>query len=77
MNRVVKVGLNSNRFSALVSFSYNVGCGALTGSTLLKLLNQGKYGAVCGELRKWVHGGGRRLPGLVRRREAECVLWNA
>jgi lysozyme len=77
VNNAVKVALNSNRFSALVSFSFNVGCGALQGSTLLRILNQGNYGGVCTELKKWVNGGGRRLPGLVRRRDAECVLFNA
>jgi len=73
----VKVPLNSNQFSALVSFSFNVGCGAFQGSTLLKLLNQRNYGAVCPELKKWVNGGGRQLPGLVRRRNAECAFFNS
>lgn len=77
VNNAAKVPLNGNQFSALVSFSYNVGCGALGGSTLLKLLNQRNYGAICTELRKWVYGGGRILPGLVRRREAECKLFTS
>src|SRR5215470_8504274 len=42
----VKVPLNQNQYDALVSFAYNVGAGAFQKSTLLKLLNQGKYDAV-------------------------------
>jgi len=71
VNSRVKVPLNGNQFSALVSFTYNLGCGSLSSSTLLRLLNQGNYGSVCGQLKLWVNAGGRPLPGLVRRRNAE------
>lgn len=77
VNSNVKVPINSNQFSSLVSFSFNVGCGALQGSTLLRQLNARNYGQVCPELKKWVNGGGRRLPGLVRRRDAECALFSS
>jgi lysozyme len=77
VNSNVKVPINSNQFSALVSFSFNVGCGALQGSTLLRLLNQRQYNNVCTELKKWIYAGGRILPGLVRRRNAECDLFNS
>ena len=76
VSAAVKVPLNSDQFSALVSFSFNVGCGALGGSTLLKLLNQRQYAQVCPQLKRWIYAGGRILPGLVRRRDAECKLFS-
>ena len=76
INRLVLRTLNQNRFDALVSFAFNVGCGAFEDSTLLRKLNNGEYHRVCDELMRWIHGGGEVLPGLVRRREAECELFN-
>ena len=75
VDRLVKVPLTQNQFDALVSFTYNVGEGALAKSTLLKKLNAGQYDAVPAELMKWTKGGGKELPGLVRRRRAECAMW--
>jgi lysozyme len=71
----VKVPLTQNQFDALVSFVFNVGVGAFQKSTLLKKLNAGNYDAVPGELMKWTKGGGKELPGLVRRRRAEAAMW--
>lgn len=62
------------RIGALVDFAYNLGTGALKSSTLRKRVNAGDWSAVPRELRKWVRGGGRVLPGLVHRREAEAAL---
>jgi lysozyme len=76
VHNAVKVPLNSNQFSALVDFAYNLGCGSLESSTLLKLLNEGNYGAVCPQLKRWVYAGGQVFPGLVSRRDAECNLFN-
>lgn len=75
VDRLVTVPLTQNQFDALVSFTFNVGEGALTKSTLLKKLNAGNYDAVPAELMKWTKGGGKELPGLVRRRRAECAMW--
>lgn len=75
VERLVKVQLTDNQFSALVSFVYNVGEGAFAKSTLLKKLNAGNYDAVPGELAKWNKAGGKRLQGLVNRRAAEAGLW--
>lgn len=69
------VTLNQERLDALVSFCLNVGEGAFARSTLLEKLNQGDHAAVATELRKWVRGGGKTLPGLVRRRAAEAELY--
>ena len=76
LKTLVKVPLNQNQFGALVSFTFNVGATAVAQSTLLKKLNAGEYEAIPAELKRWNKGGGKVLPGLVRRREAECELWN-
>lgn len=65
---------NPQRLAALIDFTFNLGAGALKGSTLRKRVNAGDWDAVPGELRKWNRGGGRVLRGLVLRREAEVVL---
>lgn len=72
---LVTVRLHQREFDALVSFAYNVGAGNFARSTLLRRLNAGERSAVPGELRKWVKAGGRELPGLIRRREAEGRLF--
>jgi lysozyme len=77
VNNGVEVELSQNQFDALVSFCFNVGAGAFRNSTLMKLLNQGQYGDVPAQLRRWVHCGGEVVQGLVRRREHEIALWKA
>jgi GH24 family phage-related lysozyme (muramidase) len=76
VNQQVQVVLTQYQFDALVSFVFNVGAGAFGGSTLLLRLNQGEYKAVPAELMRWVNSGGRPLPGLVRRRRTEGVLFS-
>lgn len=75
IERLVKVPLNQNQFDALTSFVYNCGVGALQSSTLLKVLNQGKYEQVPSQLMRWVNAGGKRYEGLVRRRATEGALF--
>lgn len=76
VNFVVEVPVNYNEFSALVSFTYNVGPGNLVKSTLLKLLNGDATRAVVAEqFLRWNKAGGKVLPGLTRRRAAERVLF--
>ena len=74
---LVKVELTQNQFDVLVDFAYNAGVGALKSSTLLRKVNAGKFDDVPAELMKWTKGGGKVLPGLVRRRQAAVVWWNA
>lgn len=62
------------RLAAILDFAFNLGNGALAGSTLRKRINAGQWEDVPAELRKWVRGGGRVLPGLVKRRDAEAKL---
>lgn len=71
----VKVALNQHQFDALASFIYNVGPGAFEKSTLLKMLNAGDVQGAADQFGKWVNGGGKTLPGLVRRRAAERDLF--
>ena len=75
VNRYVKVVLNQNQFDALVDFAYNAGAKNLLTSTLLKKLNAGDYEGASKEFGKWIYGGGKKLNGLIRRREAERQLF--
>lgn len=77
VTRLVRVCINQNQFDALVDFAYNLGVRALEGSTLLKKLNAGDYAGAAAEFPKWNKAGGKVLPGLVRRREAERSLFLA
>lgn len=72
------VPLSRNEWDAYVSFAYNVGSAAFCRSTLLRKLKEQPpdYLGACNELLRWTKAGGRELPGLVRRRQAEhkqCV----
>lgn len=62
------------RLAAIVDFTFNLGAGRLQTSTLRRRINQRDWAAAASELRRWVYGGGKVLPGLVTRREAE-VAW--
>ena len=75
VRKYVKVDLTQGQFDALVDFAYNAGVGALAKSTLLKKVNAEKFDEVPAEFMKWTKGGGKELPGLVRRRRAEVKLW--
>lgn len=75
VRHLVKVPLNQHEFDALVSFSFNLGLGALRESTLLRKLNAGERASVPAEMARWDKAGGRTLPGLTRRRRAEGRLF--
>lgn len=77
VERLVKVPLTQGQFDALVSFSYNVGAGALEGSTLLRLLNAGDYDGARGQFGRWTKAAGVELAGLVRRRAREAEVFGA
>ena len=61
------------RLAAIVDFTFNLGAGRLQTSTLRRRINQRDWGAAGQDLRRWVYGGGKVLPGLVSRREAEAA----
>ena len=62
------------RLAAIADFTFNLGGGRLQISTLRRRVNQRDWAATATELRRWVYGGGRVLPGLVARRGAEVDL---
>lgn len=66
---------HQGRFDALVSFSFNVGLGNLQRSKLRMKHNRGDYEEAADEFMKWTKGGGRVLPGLVKRRVDERSLY--
>jgi lysozyme len=72
---LVRVPLTQGQFDALVDFCFNLGEGRLAGSTLLRELNAGLYAAAGQQLLAWDHAGGKVIPGLKARREAELALW--
>ena len=76
VNSYVTSTLNDNQFSALVSFTYNLGPANLRSSTLLKKVNRDPNDpSIADEFAKWVKAGGKTLKGLVRRRKAEAELY--
>jgi len=77
VHNMVHQPLNQRQFDVLVDFAYNAGIGNLQSSTLLKKVNAAKFDEVPAELMKWTKGGGKILPGLVRRRQAESAWWSS
>jgi lysozyme len=73
--RMVSVPLRQHQYDALISFVFNLGAGALQRSTLRQKLNRGDHESAAEEFSKWVFANGVKLPGLVRRREAEKQLF--
>jgi lysozyme len=77
VRRLIKIPLNQNQFDALVSFTFNVGAGALQRSTLRMKINNKEFQQVDEQWRKWCRAGGKPLKGLKIRREAEILLFFA
>ena len=70
------VQVNQNQFDALVSFAFNLGTAALAKSTLLKLVKANPNDpAISREFGKWVNAGGKKVNGLVTRRQKEAELY--
>ena len=74
VNRNVLINITNEERAAYTSFVFNVGEGSFRKSTMLKKLNSGDRVGACNELSKWVYAGGKKLNGLVKRREAERKL---
>ena len=78
---LLKVDTSQNQFDALILFAYNLGAGALSGSTLLKLHNASDFVGAEKEFKKWINGTFKgvktKLRGLVRRRFSEALLYSA
>ena len=74
VRRLISVPLTQSQFDALVSFTFNVGEGALERSTLSRRINQGEWAQAKRELQRWVFADGKKLNGLVVRRDAEAGM---
>ena len=75
VEKSVTVPLSQHQFDALVSWTFNLGGANLNASTMLKVLNRGAYEDVPYQMKRWNKAGGKVLEGLVRRREAEALLF--
>ena len=71
IRQCIRVPLYQHEFDAYISLAYNIGTRAFCQSTLVKKLNAKDYAGACEEIRRWNKAGGKVLPGLVKRREAE------
>jgi lysozyme len=76
VRKAVQVDLAQHQFDALVDFCFNTGSGSFLGSSLLRYVNQGEFDNATAQFGRWVHAGGKVLPGLVRRRAAEAALFS-
>ena len=75
--RLINAPLTDGQFNALVSFTFNLGAGALQRSTLRRKVNRQTHQEVPEQLMRWVWAGGRKLRGLIRRRAAEAEYYMA
>ena len=75
VNKAVTQAVNQNQFDAMVDFTFNVGCGAFRGSTLLRKLNAGDSAGAAEEFLRWKFVKGVEVAGLLRRRQADRALF--
>jgi lysozyme len=75
VNQYVGVPLFQGQFDGVLSWTYNLGEGALKSSTMLKKINAARHDEVPGQMKRWNRAGGKVLKGLERRREAEAALY--
>lgn len=67
----VKVPLHQYEYDAYISLAYNIGSSAFCRSTLVRKLNAGEYSAACEQIKRWSYFKGRKLKGLIKRRNSE------
>lgn len=77
VNRAVMEEISQPQFDALVDFCFNVGRGNLLQSNLLRCVNRGEFESAAAQFLLWVNAGGKRIDGLVRRRQAERAMFLA
>ena len=75
--RLIDVQLTDGQFDSLVSFTFNLGTGALQRSTLRRKVNREEHDDVPAQFKRWVWAGGRKLNGLMRRRNTESIIYSA
>jgi len=73
--RLIKVPLEDGQFDSLCSFVFNLGSGSLQSSTLRRKINRGDYIGASDEFPRWVFAGGRKLKGLIKRRNHERLMF--
>jgi lysozyme len=71
VKRCVAVPLHQYEYDAYVQLSYNIGGNAFCSSTLVRKLNGSDYPGACAEILRWDRAGGKKIPGLSNRRQAE------
>lgn len=74
IHKCVDVPLSQGEYDAFTSLAYNIGTSAFCSSTLVKKLNQRDYAGACEEIRRWVFVKGKKVQGLVNRREKEYSI---
>jgi lysozyme len=75
VNKAVRQTVNQNQFDAMVDFTFNIGCGAFGGSTLLRRFNAGDSAGAADEFLRWKFVKGVVIAGLLRRRESDRQLF--
>ena len=75
VNHAMTGVIGQNQFDALVDFVFNLGCASLLGSTLLRMTNAGDFAGAAEQFLRWDHAGGKVVPGLLKRRQAEMALF--
>lgn len=75
LDKYVKIKVNQNQFDALASFVYNIGESQFRTSTLLKKLNEGKFQEAADNFPRWIYDNGKKIQGLVNRRNEERALF--
>ncbi len=75
VERFINRELVHSEFDALVSFTFNLGAGALQRSSLRRVINRDERADISHQWLRWVWAGGRKLPGLIRRRHEELALF--
>ena len=75
LSDLVKVELLPHQYDALVSFVFNVGSKKFKTSTLLRLLNEGKFNEAAKQFNRWIYSAGQKSNGLVKRRQLERSLF--
>lgn len=77
VNRAITGTISQSQFDALVDFAFNLGCGSLLSSTLLRHVNAGEFDLAAPQFLLWDHAGGVVVPGLLARRQAEMALFQS
>jgi lysozyme len=75
ISRLIHVPLSQNQWDSLTSWTFNLGSGSLERSTLRAVINRQEYDEAPDQIKKWIYAGGRKLRGLVIRREIEARLF--